>query len=430
MAVDSLKKSFKPCKKDNLAIDIKFILIYYFFIVIFNYEILKNGLTINKKNMKNEIEIINQRDVELLEKTRKINLQKLFTEEGMNEIISAIKAEVKDFKADIATKEGRAEIISMAFKIAKCKAPIKNLASELKEESKKLIDGVNSQWNRYEKEMDTLRDEIRKPVDEIEAEEKRILQEKNDRLAKMAQRLLRKDNDYKYSVSLGEAVSVFDEIKNDIEKVKHLLNFDWGDFAFKAEKTANEIIADLEQRAIDAKKYEAEQAELQQLKKEKEEREKKDREEQIAREAVEKARIETEAREKRIEQEKIDAENRAKEAERLRIEQAKIAENNRILAEKKAKEDAEKAVADAIEKERNRVEAEKRKEAEALEKREANKKHRAKINNEALEIIILKMSLYFSLETLEENNNNINDASKAIIEAIARGEVPHVQINY
>ena len=56
--------------------------------------------------MKNEIEIINQRDVELLEKTRKINLQKLFTEEGMNEIISAIKAEVKDFKADISTKEG------------------------------------------------------------------------------------------------------------------------------------------------------------------------------------------------------------------------------------------------------------------------------------------------------------------------------------
>ena len=40
MAVDSLKKSFKPCKKDNLTIDIKFILIYCNFIVIFNYEIL------------------------------------------------------------------------------------------------------------------------------------------------------------------------------------------------------------------------------------------------------------------------------------------------------------------------------------------------------------------------------------------------------
>lgn len=44
MAVDSRKKSFKPCKKDNLAIDNKFILIYYFFIVIFNYEILKKRI--------------------------------------------------------------------------------------------------------------------------------------------------------------------------------------------------------------------------------------------------------------------------------------------------------------------------------------------------------------------------------------------------
>lgn len=415
MAVDSLKKSFMPCKKDNLAIDIKFFLIYYFFIVIFNYEILKNGLTNNKKNMKNEIEIINQRDVELLEKTRKINLQKLFTEEGMNEIISAIKAEVKDFKADISTKEGRAEIISMAFKIAKCKAPIKNLASELKEESKKLIDGVNSQWNRYEKEMDTLRDEIRKPVDEIEAEEKRILQEKHDRLNQIEATI---------NPFVASSVAGCQELMQDLENV---FNFNWGDFKFKAEEKFNQAKNYLQSQLEKNIKNEAQEAELKQLKKEKDEREKKDREEQIAREAVEKAIIEAEAREKRIEQEKIDAENRAKEAERLRIEQAKIAENNRILAEKKAKEDAEKAVVEAIGRERNRVESEKRKEAEALEKREANKKHRAKINNEALDKI---SDLIINNIALENGEDDCVEIAKLIIEAIARGEVPHVQINY
>ena len=417
MAVDSLKKSFKPCKKDNLTIDIKFILIYCNFIVIFNYEILKNGLTINKKNMKNEIEIINQRDVELLEKTRKINLQKLFTEEGMNEIISAIKAEVKDFKADIATKEGRAEIVSMAFKIAKCKAPIENLASELKEESKKLIDGVNAQWNRYKKEMDTLRDEIRKPVDEIEAEEKRILEERQERLKKI--------ENFKNVIFTS-----FDASKlylASIEEIKNILNFDFGDFAFKAENLAKEAIEIINQKIAILIKQQEQEAELLQLKKEKEEREKKDREDKIARDAVEEARIETEAREKRIEQEKIDAENRAKEAERLRIEQAKIAENNRILAEKKAKEDAEKAVAEAIERERNRVESEKRKEAEALEKREANKKHRAKINNEALDKI---SDLIINNIALENGEDDCVEIAKLIIEAIARGEVPHIQINY
>lgn len=369
--------------------------------------------------MKNEIEIINQRDVELLEKTRKINLQKLFTEEGMNEIILAIKAEVKDFTADIATKEGRAEIVSMAFKIAKCKAPIKNLASELKEESKKLIEGVNSQWNRYEKEMDALRDEIRKPVDEIEEKEAAKLKAKQDQL-KFLEHL-------KNYIPDSGFVKMSESYANAIKRADDLMNFDWQDFQFKADAIFNEVKNLLQSRLDSALKNEAQQAELLQLKKEKEEREKKDREEQIAREAVEKARIEAEARKKRIEQEKIDAENRAKEAERLRIEQAKIAENNRILAEKKAKEDAEKAVAEAIERERNRVEAEKRKEAEALEKREANKKHRAKINNEALDKIADLIIKNIALEACEED---FVITAKAIIEAIARGEVPHVQINY
>lgn len=399
--------------------------------------------------MKNEIEIINQRDVELLEKTRKINLQKLFTDEGMNEIISAIKAEVKDFKADIATKEGRAEIVSMAFKIAKCKAPIKNLASELKEESKKLIDGVNLQLNRYEKEMDALRDEIRKPVDEIEAEEKRILQEKQERLNQLEAIM----NPFFASSTKG-CQELLDELEN-------VFKFNWGDFQYKATEKYNEIKNYLESELEKNIKNEAQQAELLQLKKEKEEREKKDREEQIAREAVEKARIEAEKREKKLAEEKRISEEEAfilkRKNEMLNLgltqdifgdfdvsdkmrftskqfflkdesiwqenllevkkEVEKVVEKRRLDHEKEKK----RIENEAIERERNRVEAEKRKEAEALEKREANKKHRAKINNEALDKIN---------KIISEFEGSPVDASKAIIEAIARGEVPHVQINY
>lgn len=352
--------------------------------------------------MENQIEIINQRDVELLDKNRKINLQKLFTEDGINEIISAIESEIKDFKSDVLTKEGRAEIVSLAFKIAKCKAPIKNLASELKEDSRKLIDSVNLQLNRYELAIDKLRDKIRKPVDEIEAEEKRILQEKQDRLTQL---------ELIMNPFIAGSVKGCQEL---LQKLENIFKFAWGDFEYKAVQKYNEIKNYLELELEKNIKNEAEKAELAQLKKEKEEREKKDREERIAREAVQKAIKEAEQREQKIHQEKIDAENRAKE-------QAEIAEKNRILAEKKAKEEAEKAVAEAIERERNRVDAEKRKEAEALEKREANKKHRAKINNEALDKIIKIISEFEGIPV---------DASKAIIEAIAKGEVPHVQINY
>jgi len=199
--------------------------------------------------MENQIEIINenQREIELLEKNRKINLQKLFTPEGMDLIIAEIQKEVADFTADIATKEGRAKIISMAAKIAKCKSPIKNLASELKEESKKLIDGVNSQWNRYEKAMDDLRDAVRKPVDEIEEREAKILKERQDRL-----------NDLEYyknanscSIEIDDKIKFFEEIR---KKVEELSVYDWGDFKFKAETLSQEVILILELKIADSLK--------------------------------------------------------------------------------------------------------------------------------------------------------------------------------
>lgn len=52
-----------------------------------------------------------------------------------------------------------------------------------------------------------------------------------------------------------------------IEEVKNYLNFDWGDFAFRAETLGNELIAFFEIRAVFAKKAEDDAAELAQLKK-------------------------------------------------------------------------------------------------------------------------------------------------------------------
>ncbi|MBP7710768.1 MAG: hypothetical protein KA100_06855 [Rickettsiales bacterium] len=378
----------------------------------------------------NEIHFPNLTEIELLDKKRKINLQKLFTPEGMDLIIAEIQKEVVDFSADISTKEGRAKIVSMAAKVAKCKSPIKNLASELKEESRRLIDGVNAQWNRYESAMDELRDQIRKPVDEIEEKEAAALKGRQDRLAAMEN----------LRGATNGVILESGEFQKLIQEVKNYLDFDWGDFAFRAETLANELIAFFEAREAFAKKAEADAAELAQLKKEAAERAQKDHEEKIAREAAEKAKREAEEaaererkaaieREAKIEADKKAAEERAKEAERLAIEQAEKAELARIAAEKKAKEDAEKAALEAVEKERLRVDAEFKKALEveaqkkaAEEKLAANKKHRAKINNEiltALKIITAK--------GIEANDHELE---KAIIEAIVKGEVPHVQINY
>jgi hypothetical protein len=298
----------------------------------------------------NKIEIINQREVELLEKNHKINLQKLFTQEGIDSIIAEIKNEVADFSGDITTKKGQAEIKSMAAKIAKCKSPIKNLAMELKDESRKLIDSVNAQWNRYEEAMDNLRDEIRRPVDEIEEKEAAELKAKQDQLGFLEH--------LKNYIPDSGFVKMSESYANALKRADELMNFDWQDFQFKADATFDQVKSLLQSRLDAALKNEAEQAEL--------------------------ARIE---------------------------------------AEKKAKEDAEKAAEIAIENERKRVEEEERKEREMTEKREKNKRHRNKINGEIL----------MSIMELNKDAPHIyfpQDALIILIEAIAKGEVPHISINY
>jgi len=380
--------------------------------------------------LNNQIEIINNREVELLEKNRKVNLQKLFTPEGMDLIIAEIEKEVVDFSADITTKEGRLAIKSMAAKIAKCKTPIKNLSMELKEESRKLIEGVNAQWNRYEAAMDSLRDKIRKPVDDIEEREAKLLAERRERIERI------RNHSILYNSTLYD-------IEVAISNIKQILDFDnWGEFQFAAEEASKEAIMQLETLYTQKQEQIKKDAELEQLRKEAAERAQKDREEQIAREAAEKAKREAEAEIERQKQEeikkrlqleddakraeaaKLAAEQRAKEAERLAVEQAKQAEERRVAAEKKAKEDAEKAAQEAVEREREKVAMQKRLDEIASEKAAANKKHRARVEREAAEAIVK------ILNETEEDEDNFEVIEKKIVSAIVRGEIPHVQINY
>jgi hypothetical protein len=394
--------------------------------------------------MENQIEIINenQRDVELLETKIKINLQKLFTPEGMDLIIKKIENKVANFEANIATKEGRAKIISMAAKIAKCKSPIKNLATELKEESKKLIDGVNSQWNRYEKAMDELRDEVRKPVDEIEEREAKILKERQDRLAKIesyqSKAFYQENTPYCGNEGNKSASECY---KLAADEVRDLLNFDWCEFQFKAETLANEIIALLEDREITAKKQEVDRAELIQLKKEKAEREKKDAEEKKVRDEIliEKRKIEIQniisqdlfsylSYERKIEIVSFKFlsepdENKWQEALKLIAFERDEIIKKREIAQKEAEEEAEKkakkAIQDAIEEERERVAKIARIEAEASEKRDANKRHRNKIEKEIFE----------KLKEILQNDSD-EYLIKKILDAISKNQIPNLTINY
>lgn len=126
---------------------------------------------------------------------------------------------------------------------------------------------------------------------------------------------------------------------------------------------------------------------------------------------------------------KLKAESEAKELARLRAqEEARLkAENEaRIAAEATAKAEAlAKEKADALAKQ---VEAEKQASAErerlATQAREADKVHRAKINNAVLATILDVFHKAIAGSITAE------DAGKFLLTMIVKGEIPHVKITY
>lgn len=340
-----------------------------------------------------------------------------FVLNGLDPIIEAIRKEALSFAPDISTEKGRKEIASLAHKVAKSKTAIdkcgKELVSGIKAQSK-IIDAERSRaWDALE----ALQKEIRAPLTEWEERDAKRIEEREAALAEMGNLIALYDGPHNSSVEdLEQKISRLQEIGKSLS---------WEEFATRAQDLHKTVYDTLLVRLDARRKHVAERDELLRLRKESEARAIKEREEKIAAEAAAKAQAEAEAKAKKeaekaeyerlqIEREKEAAEARAKKAEADGKEAARKAEEARIAAEVKAKRDAEIAV----ENERKRAEEVKRQEAEAAAKREADKKHRDKINKE-----IANACRNISL-TLD------HEVVQALIDAISAGKIPHVKISY
>ena len=126
------------------------------------------------------------------------------------------------------------------------------------------------------------------------------------------------------------------------------------------------------------------------------------------------------------------------EAEKKAAEHAKInAENRAIEVAKRAKEEKEhaknraKAVQEeGIRLERARVQAERQKEIDKAKAREADVKHRTKINNEALEAIKGILEEGYAGEEKYIPILIHTMITKNILNAIAKGKIPNIFIKY
>lgn len=339
----------------------------------------------------------------------------VFAPGGVESIISKLEADVRNVVTDISTEAGRKAIASLAYKVARSKTALDDMGKDLVAGLKAQTGKIDAERRIIRDRLDALRDEVRKPLDNFENAEKERVAGHEAILAAILEAA-------QLSADAGTAA-----INARIGAVRDLSQRDWQEFAARATATIDTARKTLETALAQATKREAEAAELARLRAEQIAREQAEREAKIAAEAAERARIaaelkaereaaevaaRAEAERRRVDKERADAIARAEQAEADKRAAAATA----VQDAKNAAEAAERSRLAAIESERKRVADEAAKEAAEKARREADKAHRAKFNNEALAAF---EALGFAKEP-----------SRLLVETIARGEVPHVSINY
>ena len=323
----------------------------------------------------------------------KKNAMAVFTNnDQLDPLIEAIEKEARSLVPDVTTKKGRDAIASMAHKVARSKTYIDNAGKDLVAELKALPKQIDESRRVARERLDALKDEVRRPLTEWEAEQERIKAEE----AMLALHT--------------EALAMNEEFDRQL---------------------AARIESDHEMALLMNDAFDREQAE----KKAEAERQRIAREEEIKRQAEEKAKREAEEKH-RAELEasaRREAEERsAKErAERERIEAQQRAERDRIAAEQKAEADKQAAIeaerrkaqeeADRIRREAEQREqarlAEEKRKADEQARREADVKHRKAVSVEVVKALMANTSL-------------TRDQAIEVLTAVKDGRIPHTGISY
>ena len=337
--------------------------------------------------------------VELTEETSKDTVMAVFTgDNGLDPYVQQVRDEVSNFDHDLSTGAGRKRTASLSAKVSKMKVRLDTLGKDLVGDWKKKAKTVDEARKKMREDLDFLRDEARKPLTDWEQEQKRI--EAEEAAAKAAQELMAKiEQDHEIALLMNE--------KFDRELAEQ-----------KAKDEAERIAAEQEAERLRIEKenqMKAEAAESARVEAERKAKEEQDRVEQEKQEAIQR-----EINAKAAEQLAVKMQKEAEERERQAVISA---ENQRIVNERAAKQaeiDAEsKRLAD-IESARlaevARQEAEKKQIEAEKAAREADKSHRAAINNQIL-IALTGAGI-------------TEDDGKKVITMLAKGLLPNAAIHY
>lgn len=318
-------------------------------------------------------------DLVVIEKS---NAMAVFTNnDQLDPLIEAIEKEARSLVPDVTTKKGRDAIASMAHKVARSKTYIDNAGKDLVAELKALPKQIDESRRVARERLDALKDEVRRPLTEWEAEQERIKAEEAMLALHVEALAMNEDFDRKLAA----------RIESDHEMALLM------DKDFDRERTDKAAEAERQRIAL-------------------EEEIKRQAEEKAKREAEERHRAELEAAGRR------EAEERAarERAERERIEGIQRAEHEKQAAveaeRRKAQEEADRIRREAEQREQARLAEEKRK-ADEQARREADVKHRKAVGTEIVKALLANTSL-------------TRDQAIEVLTAIKDGNIPHTGISY
>lgn len=274
------------------------------------------------------------------------------TKEQLDPIIEAIEKEARSLVPDVSTRKGRDAIASMAHKVARSKTYIDNAGKDLVAELKALPKQIDESRRIVRERLEALKDEVRRPLTEWEAEQERIKAE--------------------------EAMNAL-----HAEALEMNIKFD--------QELAAKFEADHEMALLMNKDFDRDREEQRRLA----EQAQREHEEHIKREAAEQARRDAEAKHKA----EIEAAARREAEEKARAE---LAERQRVEAEQRAAREkqeaearAEREKAAAVEAERLKAKqaeaarlAEEQRKAEEEARRTADKEHRRTVNRRVIADLI------------------------------------------
>lgn len=104
---------------------------------------------------------------------------------NVDRVIDIIRERVSGFEPDLSTAKSREEIASLAYKVTRSKTYLDGLGKQQIDDMRKAIDYVNAMRRHLCFSLDGIRDEVRKPLNEWEAEELKRVTAIADQIAKI-----------------------------------------------------------------------------------------------------------------------------------------------------------------------------------------------------------------------------------------------------